>query len=285
MKHLTAVVIALQATFSVSTDVVVVPVTVVDADGHVVSGLSQHDFRLFDEGRLQPLSLFTQADSPVSLGLVVDHSLSMRPKRAAVAAGLKTFLSSARPDDELFVSHFNDGQTAGIYDKPFANKPTELAATFPSEPPLGGTALYDAVIAGLRRLSRGQRDKRALVLISDGGDNASQATRDDMMALARASNAAIYAVGLTGSPRDKGVLRQISEESGGVAYFAKSPTDVGRVLAQIGTDLRQQYILGFTPNETGDRRRARRLRVTVSSTGRGRLSVRTRTFYVPRQGS
>jgi Ca-activated chloride channel homolog len=286
MIRVIALLLLAQATFSVRTDLVVVPVTVTDQRGRAVRGLERVNFRVFDEDRAQTITTFSNEVVAVSLGLVVDHSLSMRPKQAAVASGVNAFASAARPEDELFMFRFNEQVTSALYDgHPFTSNAAALVPALPVTLPAGATALYDAVIEGLRRLELARSNNRALVLISDGGDNASIRTQAAMVAAAKQTNAAIYAIGVvesTRDPRAERILTQLCLDSGGAAYFAKSPSDVGHLLTQIGTDLREQYTLSFVPSATGERKGARRVRVEVVAPALGRLAVRARTSYIPR---
>lgn len=173
---LTALFLLSQLVLSVRTELVAVPVTVTDADGNHVPDLAQEHFRVFEDGRLQPITLFHRGDIPVTIGLVVDRSQSMRGKGAALTAAVSTLLQSTRPDDELFAVTFHDSvalaQQGG---EVFTNNLGALAAAASAISAGGRTALYDGVAAGLRQLELGHSQRTALVVVSDGGDNATLA--------------------------------------------------------------------------------------------------------------
>jgi Ca-activated chloride channel family protein len=288
---LPAVFLLLQAVISVHTELVAVPVTVTDPDGHHVSGLSQDNFRVYEDGRPQPIAVFHHGDSPVTLGLIVDRSQSMRPKARALRAAVSALLESSRPEDELFAVGFNDHVSLILPGgQPFTNDPQELQAALSATRAEGQTALYDGVAEALEHVQLGHATKYVLVVISDGGDNASRETYAGVLALAWRSQAAIYAIGLLGtSPieeeEDAGLLKRLSKDTGGVAHFPRSAAEVAAAASDIARDLREQYMLGFSPGPRTAARAFRKIAVKVSAAGQGRLRVRTRSGYiVPRDG-
>ena len=286
LAFLPAVVLLLQAVISVHTELVVAPVVVTDARGHHVGGLTRESFRIFDNGQLQPVAAFHHGDSPVTLGLIVDRSQSMRPKTQALLAAVTSLLRTSRTDDELFAVDFNDAVSLALSaGRPFTNDAGELAAALAAVRAEGRTALYDGVAAGLEHLERGRAERRALVLVSDGGDNGSQRKYADVVMLARRSDAVIYAIGLMGSSlteeeEDAGLLRRLCRDTGGVAYFPKTDAETAAAAAAVASDLREQYLLGFVPAERTDGRAFRKIEVTASAPGLGRLRVRTRSGYI-----
>lgn len=187
-----------QSAISVKTEVVVLPVSVTDASGNFISGLSQRNFRVYEDGRLQTLTSFREGDTPVTVGLIVDHSRSMGPKLAEVATAVAAFASSSNPEDEMFVVDFNDDVSVELMEgEPFSNDPRELAKAVSAVRARGRTALYDAVSEGLIHLQLGHWDKKALIIVSDGGDNASQQKYSQILTLAQRSQVTIYSIGLT----------------------------------------------------------------------------------------
>jgi Ca-activated chloride channel homolog len=283
---LPAILLLVQAVISVHTELVAVPVTVTDARGHHVSGLGQENFRVFEDGRPQPIAVFHQGDAPVTLGLIIDRSQSMRAKTAALAAAVSALLQSSRPDDELFAVDVNDRVSFALPGgRPFTNDAKELATSLTAVGAEGKTALYDGVAEGLQHLQLGHAERHALIVVSDGGDNASRRTYAEVLALARRSGAVIYAIGLlAASPaeeeEDAGLIKRLCKDTGGAAYFPRSADDIVTASTHIARDLREQYTLGFVPGAHADARAFRRIEVKVSAAGQGRLHVRTRSGYV-----
>jgi Ca-activated chloride channel family protein len=272
-----------QGTISVETDLVVLPVSVTGAHGDFVSGLTQDEFRVYEDGRPQQITLFQEEDTPVTVGLAVDHSRSMSRKLSSVAAAVSAFAKSSNPHDEMFVVDFSDHvsiQRPG--GQAFTSNPQELAQAV-SEVSAGGmTALYDAVAEGLNHLQLGRTEKKALVIVSDGGDNASKRKYADVLELAHRSQAVIYAIGLVGAPEEENpnVLRRLCKDTGGLAFFPAEGESVSQISASIARDLRKQYTLGFAPgNRNVDS--FRKIRVEVTAPGRGKLQLRTRSGYFP----
>jgi Ca-activated chloride channel family protein len=222
--------------------------------------------------------------SRYTLGLIVDRSQSMRSKMPALLASLSGLLQSSRSDSELFGVDFNDRVSLALRGgKTFTNDTDELRAALIGVPADGRTALYDGVIEGLLHLQHGRADRKVLIVLSDGGDNASQRTSAEVLALAHRSDVVIYAIGLLSDPPDEeedaGVLKRLCRDTGGAAYFPRTLTQVAAVSAEIARSLREQYTLGFAPGSAKDGAAFRRITVTVTVSGRGRLHVRTRPGY------
>ncbi len=270
-------------TIAVQTELVVLAVRVIDVNGDFVSGLSLENFRVYEDGRLQRISLFQQEDTPVTVGLVVDHSRSMGPKLAEVATAIVSFAQSSNSQDEMFVVDFNDDVSLELPGgNPFTHDPAELARAVSAVSARGRTALYDAVNEGLNHLQLARGDKKALIIVSDGGDNASQHKYADVLALARRSQTVIYSIGLIGAPNeeeDPRVLQRLCDDTGGIAFFPEAKESVRDVSVRIAHDLREQYTLGFAPDHTDSRHSFRRIEVKVTAPGRGKVRVRTRRGY------
>jgi Ca-activated chloride channel family protein len=270
-----------QGTISVVTELVVLPVRVTGADGDFVPGLTQEQFRVSEDGRRQPISLFRQEDTPVTVGLVVDHSSSMGPKLQSVAAAVSAFANSSNPEDEMFVVDFSDNVSVELPGgMPFTSSPRELAQAVSAVSARGMTTLYDAVAEGLNHLEIGRSDKKALIIVSDGGDNASKRKFADVLDLARRSQAVIYAIGLVDAHEEENpaVLRRLCKETGGLAFFPTKGQSVSDISAFIAHDLREQYTIGFTPEKKNDGS-FRKIHVDVTAPGLGKLQVRTRSGY------
>jgi Ca-activated chloride channel family protein len=274
-----------QASIAVNTNLVLLPVKVTDARGAFVSSLKQEDFRVFEDGQLQKLTVFEEGDTPVTVGLIVDHSRSMGGKLQDVVAAVYSFAHLSNPQDEMFVVDFNDDVLAELMKgKAFSNDPKELEQAVTAVTARGRTALYDAVSEGLHHLQYGHLEKKALVIISDGGDNASHLKYSQVLAQARHSQALIYAVGLVGSDVEEenpGLLRRLCKDTGGIAYFPRQGESVANVATEIARDLREQYTLGYAPQNMKRAEAFRKIEVRISATGHGRLRVRTRQGYSP----
>jgi Ca-activated chloride channel family protein len=283
MRTLACLLIVQQATFSVRTEMVVLPVTVTDARGQAVAGLTADHFRIYDDGRLQPIALFRGGDVPLTVGLVVDHSQSMGPKRAGAYSAIGAFARAGREDDEMFVVGFSE--RAEVKSLPggklFTSDPSELAASLDSAMPGGRTALYDAVALGLQHLAAGRSERKALIVVTDGGDNASRMKYGQVRDLARASQAVIYGIGLTGAElqeENPNNLRRLCKDSGGVAHFPPASA-VERVMMEIAQDLRTQYTIGFTPAAPRGEETFHKIKVTATSSTGVKLRIRTRAGY------
>jgi Ca-activated chloride channel family protein len=251
-----------------------------------VNGLIQENFRVFEDGRPQPIAVFHHGDAPVTLGLVVDRSQSMRPKDDALLTTLSALLQTSRPDDELFAVGFNDGVSFALAPShPFTNNVREIESRLSVMPAEGRTALYDGVAEALQHLQLGHGDRRALIVVSDGGDNASSRTYSDVLALARRSDAVIYAIGLVRTAQaqedeDVGLLKRLCKDTGGLAVFPRTTDEIVALSAQVARDIRQQYMLGFVPDARTDGHAFRKITVTVTAPGQGRFSIRARSGYI-----
>ena len=272
-------------TFRSPADLVVVHATVRDRDGHHVSGLPQQAFRVLENGRPRPISVFGGQHEPVTIGLVLDVSGSMEPMRERLAYAASAFASAGRTDDEIFAIVVGDRPMLVLpEDTPFTGDPHRLrTAIVQAHRPGGMTALYDAVSLGLDHLARGSHARRALVVISDGIDNASRIRFDDALRRSLASNAAIYAVGLVDPialTRDPGHLRKLARATGGEAYFPATNIAAFTSLKQIADDIHQSYALGFTPMAAPVAGEEHRLEVNVRDADGTKLKVRAREGYV-----
>jgi VWFA-related protein len=264
-----------------------VPVVVSDKNGRFVSGLNSSNFKIFENGRQQQITLFRDEDIPVTAGLLVDHSGSMAAWRPQVIEGAKAFVQVSNPQDREFVVNFTETIALGLPPNiPFTNDVDVLQRALSGGPRGGATALYDAIAVSLRHLQADEHEKRVLILISDGGDNASKQNLRDVLHMAQAANAVIYAVGLLdehSADQNPGVLQKLAKETGGKAYFPSSPSEVVDVCKAIAADIRHQYTLGYEPPsdpQSGFRPSGfRKISVSVSAPGRGKLSVRSRSGY------
>lgn len=269
---------------SVSVDLVVLHPTVRDPKGRFVSDLREQDFAVYEDGVRQSIRLFRHEDIPVTVGLVVDHSGSMRQKLSEVMAAARTFVQSSSSEDEMFVVNFNENVTLGLPDAiPFTNRPDQLARAISNTPATGKTALYDAVFEGRRRLVAGTRDKKVLIVISDGGDNASTHSLAEVLRMADQSSALIYTIGIFDDDdpdRNPNALKRLAQATGGEAFFPGHLNDVIPTCERIARDIRNQYTLGYVSSNASHPGTYRIIRVVAKATGTGKLYVRTRAGYI-----
>lgn len=270
-------------TISVNVGVVVLHATAQDRKNVLVSGLAKDDFQVFEDGAIQEIKYFSHEDIPVTVGLVIDSSGSMGPKRADVVAAALAFAHSSNPLDQMFVVKFNERVSFGLPDDfPFTDQVAQLQVALSRIEPTGETALYDAMAAALEHLKKGTRDKKVLILVSDGGDNASKHKLGEIMATAVRADAIIYTIGIfdgQDSDRNPGVLKQLAKDTGGEAFLPESLKDVGPICERIAHDIRNQYTLAYVPTNRKRDGTYRGIQVKASAPGHGRLTVRTRTGY------
>ena len=241
-----------QQPISVTSELVAIPVSVTDSKGNFVAGLSKSDFEILEGNQPREIALFEQEDTPVSIGLLVDHSGSMESKLPNVVTAISGFTQASNPQDEMFVVNFGDEARVETFGgKAFTSDPVEirLAVSLAAE---GKTALYDAVFAGLEHLRAARWQRRALVIVSDGGDNASWYKYPQVLEQARQSQVSIYAVGLVdewGEEENPKVLEELCKDTGGTVFFPRSSPAIMSATASIARDLREQYMLGFVPEK------------------------------------
>ena len=271
--------------FTSATDLVVLHVTVTDSRGRPVSGLTASAFTVFENDQPQVLSVFAGDGVPVTVGLVIDNSISMFAVRELLIAGAAAFAGASHPGDEIFALAFNERVRAALPDgMPFTQDAAFLRRALEGViTTRGKTALYDAIAAGVDYARAGTHQRKALVVVSDGGDNASATTFDAVLVKTRASNVVIHSV----LPDDDAsqdakpkLMRRLAEETGGQRFTPRTSRDIARVLERVATEIRRGYTLGFVPAAPLDAT-FRRLHVAVAAPGRSRLTARTRAGYLP----
>lgn len=271
-----------QARIALDVDLVVFNVTVTDGRGGSVTGLQPADFRVVEDHRLQEVKLFTAGDGAASVGLVIDNSGSMRPKHEDVALAALAFVRASHPEDELFIVTFNEhvdlGLPPGVR---FTSDPDQIRSALLRQAPDGLTALYDALAVGIEQVNTGTRDRKALVVLSDGGDNASRRRLDDVLEAAARSSATIYTIGIyddDNRDRNPRVLKKIAAVSGGRAYFPQLH-DLEGIWRDIAGAIRSQYTIGYYSTNRDRDGRFRKVEITAGR-GAGRsLRVTTRAGY------
>lgn len=268
----------------VNANLVILHATAQDSKGALVSGLGQDNFQVYEDGVLQQIRYFSHEDLPVTVGLVIDRSGSMGQKRAEVITAALAFARSSNPQDQIFIVTFNEHvQFALPDDTPFTDKTPILEMALSTMVARGKTALYDAVEVALERLQKGNRDKKVLIVISDGGDNASRhSTLAGILAMAQHSEAIIYTIGLfdeDDEDRNPKVLKQLAKDTGGEAFLPASLKEAVPICERIAHDIRNQYTLAYVPANRKQDGMYRAIEVKASAPGRRHLSVRTRAGY------
>ena len=274
------------ASFRISVDVplVVLHATVTDRQGSLVSNLGEQDFQVYENGVPQHIQLFKNEDIPVAVGLVIDHSTSMAPKLAEVTAAARAFVRSSNREDQIFVVNFNEIASLGLPPSiRFTDSAAELEYAISDQSARGQTALYDATAKALEQLQTASRDKKVLVMVSDGGDNASRRKLDEVMKLAERSSAVIYTIGVfdpDDPDKNPDVLSRLARATGGEAFLPGKLDEVVADCERIARDVRHQYIIGYAPSNPAPDGSYRSIRVLARTKGQGKLSVRTRTGYI-----
>jgi Ca-activated chloride channel homolog len=263
---------------------VLLDVSVTDARGLPVAGLEKNNFAVWEEGKPRKITVFAKDDAPVTVGILVDESQSMRLKRADVLVAAQTLIEESNPADEIFVLNFNDTVKRGLpARKLFSDNIGELREALDRGIPRGMTALNDAIADGLDQLDMGKRTRKALMVISDGGDNASGHKRAEVFDMIERRIATLYAVGLYDpDSKDKapGFLRRLADVSGGRAYFPSKTSEMIPVCRAIAKDIRARYTIGYVPDTAANGKNAmRHIVIRASAPGHIRLNARTRTSY------
>ncbi len=270
-------------TITANVNLVLLDVSVRDTEGGFVSGLPKEAFTVFEDGKPQAITQFANRDVPVTLGLVVDNSGSMRPKKPEVVTAALVLIQSSNPEDEVFIVNFNDSVWRGLPDiVPFTDDVQMLRKALVKTDPAGRTALYDAILASLHQLKMGRRDKKTLVVVSDGGDNASTHTLHEVIQAALESEATIYTVGVFSSDdpdRNPDVLKKLAHLTGGVCYLPQDVSRAVEICREIAKDIRTRYTIGYIPQHL-DKPGQHHIKVVVNSPDHEKLIARTRTTYV-----
>ncbi len=284
-----------QGTYKIKSQVnlVVLHVSVLNDRSVFVPGLMEDNFKVLEDKVEQKLSVFKQEDVPVSFGLVVDNSGSMRDKRPQVNAAALTFVKTSNPQDEGFVVNFNDDYYLDT-EHDFTSDLAEMRTALERIDARGSTALYDAVIGSLDHLKKGTRDKKVLLVVTDGEDNASRHSLENVVEQAQRADAVIYAVGVFSDDdikhnhramkKARGALSDLATATGGLAFFPETADDTESICTQIAHDIRNQYTIAYYPTNAARDGTFRSVAVLVTPPhGAGKLTVRTRTgYYAPR---
>jgi Ca-activated chloride channel homolog len=268
---------------SVNVKLVVLNVSVRDKRGGVIPRLQRRNFRLEENGRPQTIRELESGGTPVAVGLVVDRSQSMKSKRPEVAEAAASFARLSDPRDELFIVNFNEKVSFSFPDtKLLATSPAELARALLSPIAEGRTALYDAIGSALTHIRTIPIEHKVLLVISDGGDNASRTSQAELLQDVARSDVEIYTIGLFDEDDpdlNPGVLRKIAATSGGQSFRPKLPGDAVGICERIAKDIRTQYVLSYSPSNQNFCGEYRTIKLRVTADRGGKLEARTRAGY------
>jgi VWFA-related protein len=267
--------------FHKEVDEVTLHATVVDDKNRLVTNLDRTDFTVFEDNQPQKITSFRREDIPVAMGIVIDNSGSMRDKRPAVNAAAINFVRSSNPQDKVFIVNFNEEY---FLDQDYTASVPKLKDALERIEARGGTALYDAVVASSDHLKKsGLLEKKVLLVVTDGEDNASRESLEQAIRRLQEENGpTVYTIGLLSeehSKRAKRALRQMAEESGGIAFFPQGLAEVEAITQQIAHDIRNQYTIGYKPTKPQSQGGFRSVKVDANSKAYKKLQVRTRSGY------
>ena len=269
---------------TVDVNLVLVHATVRDRQGGFVSSLRKENFKVFEAGRAEAIRVLQDEDVPVAAGLIVDNSGSMGRKRKDVTAAALAFARASNPRDELFVVNFNERVSFGLQDtEAFSASAAKLEAALNGVPASGRTALYDAIDAGLAHLGKSSLEKKVLLVVSDGGDNASRHTLNQVLESAARSQAMIYAIGLfdeNDPDRNPGVLKRLARVTGGESYLPAETSQVAPICERIAQEIRHQYAIGYVSSNQKLDNSFRTIQVVAKGPHGEKLLVRTRSGYI-----
>src|SRR5262245_22983095 len=246
-----------RANMRLDTNLVLVPVTVTDAKDQPVTDLAPDAFRVFEDNIEQKISSFSREDGPVSVGFIFDTSSSMKNRMEPSVQAVEQFLKTLMPSDEFFLVQFSDRPDLV---QGFTHNPDDILRTLSSAPPIGWTALYDAICLGLHRMKSAKNARRALFVLSDGGDNNSRYTESEVRNIAREANVRIYSIGLFERPR---FLEKLAADTGARAMWAHRLKDLPEAVEKLSRDFRNQYVLAYSSRNENNDGKYRKVRVEL----------------------
>ncbi len=251
------------ANLKVDTTMVLVPVTVTDATDHPVTDLTPGAFRVFEDNVEQKVVSFQQEDGPVSVGFIFDSSSSMKKRMEPSIEAIKQFLKTLMPKDEFLLIRFADSPSVV---NGFTDNPDDILEKLSFVQPQGWTALNDAIVLGIHKMKAAKNSRRALFVLTDGSDNNSRYTDNELRNLVRESDVRIYSIGLYEKPQ---FLEKLGMDSGGKAYWAHNLDDLPATVERLSRDFRSQYVLGYAPHESHNDGKFRSVRVQILKTIEG----------------
>ena len=270
-------------------DMVLVPITITDPMNRLVTGLEQDDFQVFEGNGQQKIASFAAEDAPVSIGIIFDLSGSMSSKLVRAKESILEFIKTANPQDEFFVIGFNDRPEL-IED--FTSSVEDIQARLATVQSGHRTALLDAIYYGLVKMRDARHERKAILLVSDGGDNRSRYTENEVRSQVREADVEIYSIGIfdpyAATPEERTgpqLLNEISEETGGRLFRVDDLAEMGDIAEKISTELRNQYVIGYRPKNLTRDGKWRKVKVKVNPPpGLPPLTVHARTgYYAPLQ--
>jgi len=277
------------ARIRVNVDMVLVPITITDPMNRLVTGLEQGDFQVYEGSSQQKISSFAAEDAPVSIGIIFDLSGSMGSKLIRARESILQFIKTANPQDEFFVIGFNDRPEL-IED--FTSSVEDIQARLATLKSGHRTALLDAIYYGLAKMKDARHERKALLVVSDGGDNRSRYTEGEVRAQVREADVEIYSIGIfdpyASTPEERTgpiLLNDVSEQTGGRLFRVDDISEMGDIAEKISTELRNQYVIGFKPKNLARDGKWRKVKVKVNPPpGLPPLTVHARTgYYAPLQ--
>jgi Ca-activated chloride channel homolog len=271
--------------FRTDTRLVVCHTSVVDKSGHLITNLTQDAFTVTENGTPQSIKVFRREDVPVSMGLIVDNSGSMRDKRAKVEAAALALVKDSNPDDEVFIVNFNDEAFLdNPHGKDFTSDIKEMEEALTRIDSRGGTAMRDAIRMSIDHVKeKAHKDKKVLVVVTDGNDNSSVVTLENLVKASQQSEVLVYGVGLLGdeerreAQRAQRALKSLAEATGGEVFFPKDVAEVDKIAHQVARDIRNQYTIEYSPSNAAMDGTFRQIKIAVKAPGNP--TVRTRSGY------
>jgi Ca-activated chloride channel homolog len=273
--------LGLYAQFRSDTRLVVLHASVTDKKGKLVTNLDRQAFKVFENGQPQQVKIFRREDVPVSLGIIIDDSGSMSTKRSRVEVAALDLVRNSNPQDEVFIVNFNDD---AYLDVPFTNNIRKLEQGVARIDSRGGTAMRDAISMSLDYMRKeAKKDKKVLLIITDGNDNASNISLEKVVARANQNDTLVYAIGLFTeeekheAAKARRALHELTGATGGLVFYPKEVAEVQALAVEVARDIRSQYTIAYTPSVQALDGSYRQIKVTVNAPGKP--VVRTRSGY------
>jgi Ca-activated chloride channel homolog len=278
-------------TIGVDVDLVMMYTSVFDKNGHFIGGLKKDNFKLYEDGIEQKIDRFSQEDVPISMGILLDLSGSMRSKIDQVNRAALAFIRASNPQDQVFLIGFND-EVELLQD--FTSDVDEVTDALDNTVTLGGTALYDAIYLGVQKSHTGTKAKKAVVVITDGEDRDSFYRLDELIAKVQELDVQVFCIGFLNDTPDKGIfgsfsksepekardaLTRVAAETGGKAFFPDKLTDIHNIVAEIAGELRNQYSIGYFSSNAAHDGSFRRVKIELVSVNAANTHVRFRRGY------